>query len=191
MYALMIAGPSAVGKTTVASELLRLRPDVFSLARSATTRAPRGDGHDDEYIYLTVGEFLRRCEAGEMLEYTEFGGNYYGTPLSEINAIRSGGRIPLLILDINGISAIKSSENGSDCYAVYLTEDIEVLDKRLYERAEADGLTEKALATYERRRMQNRRDLADIGKKTDIFDRVAVNRDVGECARLILSALNV
>ena len=46
---LILVGPSAVGKTTVADEIISR--GGFSLIRSLTTRAPRGDGHDDEYIY--------------------------------------------------------------------------------------------------------------------------------------------
>ena len=66
---LILAGPSAVGKTTVMKEILS-RSDEFEFIRSATTRAPRGDGHDSEYIYLTEIEFKKRIADGEMLEYT-------------------------------------------------------------------------------------------------------------------------
>ena len=97
--ALVLVGPSAVGKTTVMSELIRRGPE-FEFIRSATTRSPRGDGHDDEYIYLTVDEFRARISTGGMLEYTEYGGNLYGTPASEITpALRplSSGSIILAI----------------------------------------------------------------------------------------------
>ena len=95
---LILAGPSAVGKTTLMSEILS-----------------RGDGRDQEYIYLTKEKFLNCVKRAEMLEYTEYGGNMYGTPKYEIDRIFSDGKIPLLILDINGVKALKALQ--SDFYA--------------------------------------------------------------------------
>ena len=91
--AIVIAGASGVGKTTVAN--LILEKCDFSLVRSATTRPPREDGNYDEYLYLTREEFLSRVENGEMLEFTEYGDRLYGTPKSEIERIVSEGKIPL------------------------------------------------------------------------------------------------
>ena len=55
---LIIAGPSAVGKTTVAHRMLEL-DDRFEFVRSVTTRARRQDAFDNEYIYITDDEFIR------------------------------------------------------------------------------------------------------------------------------------
>ena len=73
---LVIVGPSGVGKTTVANRVVERSPS-FEFVRSATTRAPRGDGNDSEYLYLTREEFLGRVNSGKMLEYMEYGGNLY------------------------------------------------------------------------------------------------------------------
>ena len=91
---LVIVGPSGVGKTTVADKILSSKAE-FSFVRSATTRLPRGDGKDSEYLYVSREEFARRVENGEMLEYMEYGDNLYGTPRSEIDRVFSEGRIPL------------------------------------------------------------------------------------------------
>ena len=97
---LVLAGPSAVGKTTVMKEILS-HSSRFEFMRSATTRAPRSDGNDSEYVYLSKEEFKAQIVSGEMLEYTEFGGNFYGTPISELKRASALGKTPLLILDIN------------------------------------------------------------------------------------------
>ena len=68
---LVLAGPSAVGKTTVMKEILEKYPE-FEFVRSATTREVRNDSHKSEYIYLSRSEFSDRVEKGEMLEHTEF-----------------------------------------------------------------------------------------------------------------------
>ena len=182
---LIIAGPSAVGKTTVAKEILD-RGVGFELSRSATTRAPRGDGHDQEYLYITADEFKAKISDGEMLEYTEYGGNYYGTPLSEIERIFKEGKIPLLILDINGVVSLKNSSCGISPFAVYITADSAEIEKRLYERAERDGFSEKAMSTYEQRIKQNAIDQKRFFEVASYFDQTALNSSVSECADAIL-----
>ena len=186
---LIIAGPSAVGKTTVAKDILD-RGVGFELSRSATTRAPRGDGHDQEYIYLSENEFRQKINDGDMLEYTEYGGNIYGTPASEIERIYGEGKIPLLVLDINGVVSLKNNTRGLDPFAAYITADMEILDKRLYERAEREGFSEKAMATYERRKAQNRIDLQRVLSLSSVFDRRVENTEVSLCADQIIDAFN-
>ena len=187
---LIIAGPSAVGKTTVAKEILD-RSLGFELSRSATTRAPRGDGHDQEYIYLSENEFRKRINAGEMLEYTEYGKNLYGTPVSEIKRIFEEGKIPLLILDINGVISLKKSSHSFGSFAVYVTADMETLDRRLLERAEKDGFSDKAMEIYEKRKAQNREDLKKITALSGVFDSQIINSDVSECAQDIIKSFDI
>ena len=181
---LILAGPSAVGKTTVMKEMLSRYPE-FEFIRSATTRAPRGDEHDGEYIYLTVPEFKSRIENGEMLEHTEYSGNFYGTPSSEIDRIFSEGKIPLLILDINGVRSIKEKERSFKTVAFYITADIATLDARLSERARALGGGEVALTSVKRRMEQNRRDLESIENFAQVFDAVVENLEVTTTAEEI------
>ena len=68
---LIIAGPSAVGKTTIVHEIMKKGNIPFELVRSATTRPMRGDGFDSEYIYVSREEFSMLVECGGVLEYTE------------------------------------------------------------------------------------------------------------------------
>lgn len=183
---IVIAGPSAVGKTTVMKRILELYPE-FELVRSATTREARNDSHKSEYIYLSEIEFLTRVKNSEMLEYTEFGGNYYGTPASEIERIFSEGKIPLLILDINGVKSLKNGSFRFETYAVYITADVKVLDGRLYERALADGLSEKALSVFSERKIRNRLDLEKISEFSCLFDAIVENAEISATAEKIVS----
>ena len=184
---LILAGPSAVGKTTVALKIMELEPSKFEFVRSATTRAPRGDGNDSEYLYLSDIEFRNRLSLGEMLEYTEYGEFLYGTPRSEIERIFASGRTPLLVLDINGVESLKRFKDDLLAFAVYFTEELSVLDDRLYARALADGLTEKALKNYEKRRAQNRSDIRRVEGMCGIFDLVIKNETVDKSAKTVLN----
>lgn len=181
---LILAGPSAVGKTTVMKEMLKRYPE-FEFIRSATTRAPRGDGHDSEYIYLSLPDFKRRIESGEMLEHTEYSGHFYGTPGSEIERIFAEGKIPLLILDINGVRSVKGQKRSFKTVAVYITANMDILDKRLSERAAALGGGEDAVASAERRKAQNRHDISVIEKFASSFDAMVENSEVSKTAEEI------
>ena len=128
---LVLAGPSAVGKTTVASHLLA--SGEFSLVRSVTTRAPRGDAFDSEYIYLSREKMQSLVKEGGVLEHTEYAGELYGTPTSEIDRIIAEGKHPLLILDLNGVASLSKREDIRPC-AVYIHAPLEVLEARLRAR---------------------------------------------------------
>ena len=165
---LIIAGPSAVGKTTVAYSLIDRDPR-FEFVRSVTTRASRGDAYDNEYIYITVDEFRSLISNGGVLEHTEYAGNYYGTPRAEVERIIFEGKIPLLVLDINGVgSLVKNAEGLSPC-GVYVWDRLDVIEKRLFDRFIGDNPTEDGKRRYESRKAQNKADFASITDMTDRF----------------------
>ena len=186
---LIIAGPSAVGKTTVMSEILS-KNSGFELVRSATTREARGDSYDSEYIYCSRAEFENYIANSEMLEYTEYNGNYYGTPASEIERIFGDGKTPFLILDINGVISFKKMKDRFPSFSVYLTAPLSVLEERLYERAQKKGLTEEALLTYRNRVLANKELMDNFGKISKYFDLVIENESVGRTADEILKSFN-
>ena len=77
---LVISGPSGVGKGTLVTELLQLRPKT-SLSVSCTTRSPRtGEIEGKSYFFLTKQKFEEQLKKGGFLEYSLHFDNYYGTP---------------------------------------------------------------------------------------------------------------
>jgi guanylate kinase len=163
---LVLVGPSAVGKTTVANEIVG-RHREFSFIRSLTTRLPRGDGNDGEYLYTDRAGFLSEVESGGILEYTEYDGTLYGTPRSEIERIIEDGKTPLLVLDINGaISLTKSGSELSPC-VIYLTENEQTLKARLQQRY----LSGKAKQTsrYESRMARNAWEREHFAEFSSVF----------------------
>ena len=104
---IVVSGPAGSGKGTVNSMLLKR--DDFKISVSATTRAPRpGEEHGVNYYYITHKEFEERIERGDMLEYTSYCGNYYGTPKTEAEAVLESGKNLILEIEVDGAMQIKS-----------------------------------------------------------------------------------
>ena len=157
---LIVAGPSAVGKTTVAHRMLEL-DSRFEFVRSVTTRPCRADQFDNEYIYITEEEFRRLIDTAGVLEHTIYAGNYYGTPRSEIDRITSDGKIPLLILDINGVESLSRNKGDISPCGVYIYDDIDVMAERLYNRYK-DNLDAENQRRLDSRRRQNIVDYSEM-----------------------------
>lgn len=103
----VVSAPSGTGKTTLNRRLVLAHPTV-QMSVSYTARAKRrGEFEGVHYHYVTPDEFKARIDNGEMLEYAEVFGNYYGTSLSEIHRIQALGKTPLLEIDVQGWSWAK------------------------------------------------------------------------------------
>ncbi len=97
----VITGPSGVGKTTIVREVLRRTGADFSV--SATTRTPRAEEVDrQDYHFVDRATFEGMMEHGEMLEWAEVFGEYYGTPAAPVLEAIEGGRKIILEIDVQG-----------------------------------------------------------------------------------------
>lgn len=165
---LIIAGPSAVGKTTVAHRMLEI-DDRYEFVRSVTTRPCRGDQFNSEYIYISEEEFRQLIKTAGVLEHTEYAGNLYGTPRSEIDRITSEGRIPLLVLDINGVKSLSANKGDISPCGVYVYDDINVMEQRLYERYKDDIDSPETQRKLNSRSRQNIIDYSQMPENEGVF----------------------
>lgn len=187
---LIIAGPSAVGKTTVAHRMLEL-DDRYEFVRSVTTRPCRGDQFNSEYIYIGEDEFRHLIATAGVLEHTEYAGSFYGTPRSEIDRITAAGRIPLLILDINGVSSLSDNRGDINPCGVYIYDDIDVMEQRLQARYSDDMDSPETQKRYESRRKQNIVDYSTMPERESVFYAFIENcSSVDGCAEKIGSVFS-
>ena len=163
----VISGPSGAGKGTLVSRLMTAVDDAW-LSVSATTRQPR-DGETDgvQYYFVTAEEFVRMIEAGELLEWARFSGNYYGTPRASVEKHIAAGEQVILEIEIQGARQVK--EQFPEAHLVFIEPpSLEVLEQRLRGRGTE---TEEAI----QRRLETARvELAGV----DEYDFRLVNDDL-------------
>ena len=130
----ILSGPSGVGKDTVIDEWRLINPRVVRVI-SETTRNPRpGEVHGEDYYFSTVAEFEERIEQGAFLEHKNVFGNYYGTPLSQLEALIEAGKIAILKIDVQGaLDVMKARPEAVSIFI--LPPSLGELERRLRSRA--------------------------------------------------------
>ena len=169
---IVVSGPAGSGKGTVNAKLLASPDYAFSV--SATTRPPRpGEVNGKNYWYISREEFKERIARGEMLEYTEYCGNYYGTPRKEAEEVLASGKNLILEIEVEGAMNVKRLYPEA-VLIMLLPPSFAVQEARL--RGRATETEEKILA----RLAKTKEELQYL----DAYDYLVVNREGGadECA---------
>jgi len=119
--AVILSGPSGVGKSTVCRNLFnQLSSTGFSV--SCTTRAPRpGEQQGVHYNFVSQEEFAVRRDQGEFLEWAEVHGHFYGTLKSEVFPRLAAGTNVILDIDVQGARQILGNIAGSALVQHFLT----------------------------------------------------------------------
>ena len=162
---IVISGPAGSGKGTVNAHLLKR--DDFAYSVSATTRAPRpGEVDGVNYHFITREEFQKRIENGGMLEYTEYCGNFYGTPRKEAEEVLASGKNLILEIEVEGARNIRKKFPDA-VLIMLLPPSFAVQERRLRSRGTENE--EKVLARLER----TKKELPFVRD----YDYVVYNRD--------------
>ena len=148
---IVLSGPSGVGKGTIIKRFID-NPDLnLAYSVSMTTREKRpGEIDGVNYIYATKEEFNQAVEDGQMLEYAEFVGNMYGTPLENVESLRNLGKNVILEIEVQG--CLQVSEKVPDALTIFIIPpSLEELEKRIRGRnTEPEEIVQERLAKAEK-----------------------------------------
>ncbi len=136
----MLIGPGGAGKGTVAERLTARDPGLW-LSRSWTTRARRDGERADAYVFTDRATFEAHAAAGGFLEWAEFLGNLYGTPVPS----PPPGCDVLLEIDIQGAQRVVALDPGAVVILLVPPSD-EVQQARLVARGDPPEHVERRLA---------------------------------------------
>jgi len=159
---IVVSGPGGVGKSTIVERLIAQDPLLW-LSRSWTTRARRDGEPADAYHFVTRAEFERHIEEGGFLEWTNFLGNYYGTPYPSPPA----GRDIVLEIEVDGARQVKAIDPAALLIFV-LPPSREEQRARLRGRGDADQKVEQ--------RVRKAEEEEPVGRA--LADHVLVNDDL-------------
>lgn len=105
---IVLSGPSGVGKGTVRKEIFSQPNKAFEYSISMTTRKPReGEVDGVDYFFKTREEFEALIDQGKLLEYAEFVGNYYGTPVDYVKETLEKGKDVFLEIEVQGAQQVR------------------------------------------------------------------------------------
>ena len=173
---LVLVGPSGAGKTTIAECLVRRHPARFRFFVSATSRAPRGrERSGREYSFVSRQEFEEMITSGELAEWAQVHGEYYGTPVENLTGLTEAGPVPVLDIDVQGARQVM--RRGIDALVIFiLPPGAAPWLARLTGRG-----TESPEGIVRRRRTARE----ELGEATT-FEEFVVNQDLHEAVRQVL-----
>lgn len=169
--AVVIAGPSGVGKGTLIDKLRKEFPKLFGFSVSHTSRAPRpGEKDGVHYHFTTPDAILADVEKGKFIEHAQVHGRHYGTSIAAVESVRQQGRICILDIDVQGCRSARAKQLDAT-FVFVAPPSIEQLEQRLRGRATED---EQAIQT----RLANAQAEIDAKDEDGLFDAVIINDDL-------------
>lgn len=148
---IVLSGPSGVGKGTVLKEFIDNPELKLAYSVSMTTREKRpGEVEGVNYNFVSREEFERARDNGELLESAEFVGNYYGTPLKNVEKLRNEGKNVLLEIEVQGCNQVR--EKCPDALTLFIVPpSMAELEKRIRGRnTEPEEIVQERLAKADR-----------------------------------------
>ena len=147
---IIMSGPSGVGKGTIRKCFMDDDSLRLAYSISMTTRKQRANEVDGvDYIFTSREHFEEAIRRGELLEWAEFVGNYYGTPLAQVEELRNEGKNVLLEIEVQGADQVR--QKCPDALSIFIIPpSMEELEKRIRgRRSEPEEIVQQRLAKAE------------------------------------------
>lgn len=148
---IVLSGPSGVGKGTILKEVMKDESLKLAFSISMTTREKReGEVDGVNYFFVSKDEFEQAVKDGKLLEYAEFVGNYYGTPLEYVEKLRNQGINVILEIEVQGCMQVQEKEPGALTIFI-VPPSMEELESRIRGRkSEPEEIIQQRLAKAEK-----------------------------------------
>ncbi len=176
---IVISGPSGVGKGTVRKALFNREGHNLVYSISMTTRKPReGEKNGVDYYFVTSDQFKKEIEKGNLLEYAQFVGNFYGTPYDKVEEQIEKGNEVVLEIEVQGAMQVKAKK--PDAVFIFIAPpSFKALEERLRIRGtESEEVIKERLDKASRELMQ-----------AASYDYIVVNDDVNNAADKIMAII--
>ncbi len=171
---IILSGPSGVGKGTLRKEIMKVNDLNLGYSISMTTRLPRlGEIDGVDYYFVDKDTFIKGINDGNFLEYAEFVGNFYGTPLDKVEEMRNKGINVLLEIEIKGATQVLNKVKDPGVISFFLMPpNFSALEERIRKRkSESEEIIQERL----------QKGLKEM-TMTEAYDYVIINDDVVRAA---------
>jgi guanylate kinase len=177
---LILSSPSGAGKTTLTRMLLQTKTLDLTLSISVTTRPRRSSEVDGiHYSFITKKQFDAMRDSGDLLEWAEVHGNFYGTPREPVEQVLAKGRDVLFDIDYQGTQQVKAKA-GDDVVTIFiLPPSMQELKARLERRAE------DSRETIDKRLANAKNEIT----RWELYDYVLINDDLQKTFDELLAIL--
>jgi guanylate kinase len=173
--AIVMSGPSGVGKGTIIDRLMKDRPGQFSFCVSHTSRAPRAGEVDGKNYHFSTKEAMKAMvERNEFLECCDVHGNMYGTSVAALRDVQKTGAMPIIEIDVQGAQKLKAAQGDKLrlCFMFIEAPSMEELESRIVGRGQESGdKVQVRLSTA-------RKEMAFVSGNRHFFDNVLTNVDL-------------
>ena len=175
----IMSGPSGVGKGTIRKALFEIPDNNFCYSVSMTTRKPReGEVDGQDYFFVSREEFEKRIRENGFLEYAEFVGEYYGTPMDYIESQMKLGKEVIIEIEVQG--ALQIQERIQSAVFIFI---VPPSKKALVERLKTRGTD--SLEKIQKRILKASKEYSLAYK----YDYIVVNDEVNNAASRIYAII--
>lgn len=166
----VLSGPAGVGKDTVLNEWIARNPRIVRVV-TYTTRQPRnGEQNGIDYHFVSHDRFHELAAQNHFLEHKEYNGNFYATPLTDMEEILAKGSVAVLKIEVKGAMEVRKLRK--DALLIFLMPpDLKTLEHRIRSRATEDEET-----ILKRLRIAH-----DEIERAEYYDFLVVNNDLDQC----------